>query len=71
MLQRPLHFTKSLKRDNTYKLCLWITEEHSCLIITNYTSQCQSLDIAHAQKYTLLLQNHSGVTMFKYSINEC
>ena len=27
-----LNFTKLLKRANIYKLCLWIIEEHCCLI---------------------------------------
>ena len=27
-----LHFTKSLKRDNIYNLCLWILEELTCLV---------------------------------------
>ena len=49
-----LHFTKSLKRDNIYKLCLWILEEHSCLIKTLLHVQKLKYD-AHAQEYTLLL----------------
>ena len=30
-----LHFTKSSKRDNIYKLCLWMPEEHNRLILTS------------------------------------
>ena len=30
-----IHFTKSLKYANIYKLCLWILEDDSCLISTN------------------------------------
>ena len=28
-----IHFTKSPKRDNIYKLCLWMLEQHSCIIL--------------------------------------
>ena len=30
-----LNFTKALKCEYVYKLCLWILEEHVCLILTN------------------------------------
>ena len=33
-LKLQIHFTKSANRDNIYKLCLWMPEEHNCLIIT-------------------------------------
>ena len=29
------HFTKSPKRESIYKLCLWMPEEHNCLILTS------------------------------------
>ena len=38
-----IHFTKSLKRDNIYKLCLWKLGEHNCVILTSY--HVQRLDI--------------------------
>ena len=31
-LKLHIHFTKSSKRDNIYKLCFRIQEQHSCLI---------------------------------------
>ena len=31
-LKLHIHFTKSPKRDNIYKLCLWMLEEHYCLL---------------------------------------
>ena len=34
-LKLHIHFTKSLKRDNIYKSCLWMLEEHNCLIFTS------------------------------------
>ena len=34
-LKLNIHFTKSSKRD-IYKLCLWMPEEHNCLIITSW-----------------------------------
>ena len=32
-LKLHIHFKKSPKRDNIYKLCLWMLEEHSLLNI--------------------------------------
>ena len=31
-----LHFTISPKHDNICKVCLWMPEEHKCLILTAY-----------------------------------
>ena len=30
-LKPHIHVTKSAKRDNIYKLCLWMPEKHDCL----------------------------------------
>ena len=52
MLQKlslHLHFTKSLKRDNVYQLCLWLLEEHICLAFS------KTKIWASAWKYKLLL----------------
>ena len=35
-LKLKIRFTKSSKRDNIYKLCLWMPEEHSYLILTSW-----------------------------------
>ena len=34
-LKLNIHLTKSHKRDHIYKLCLYILEEHNCLILTS------------------------------------
>ena len=63
---KHIHFTKSPKHDNIYKLCLWMLEEHSRLILT-------SLDVptlryrAHAQKLKPLLNCTESL---KYEDNE-
>ena len=51
-----LHFTKVLKRDNIYKLCLCIIEEHSCLILTALACAKLRYD-THVPEYTLFLQS--------------
>ena len=49
-----IHFTKSSQHDNIYKLCLWMLEEHSCLILTpKHVSTLRYR--AHAQKCKPLL----------------
>ena len=49
-----VHFTKSLKRDNIYKLCLLKLLEHNCVILT--TLPCTTLRYrAHAYKCQSLL----------------
>ena len=55
-----LHFTKSYKPDNIYKLCLLITEEHSCLIITPKSVSKPRYDT----------NAESGVTIFIHCIHE-
>ena len=34
-LKLQLHFTKLPKRDNIYKVNLWMPEEYNCLILTS------------------------------------
>ena len=40
-LHIDVHFTKSPKRDNIYKLCSWMVEQHTsnCLIFTKHIAQ--------------------------------
>ena len=38
-LKLNIHLTKSPKRDNIYKLCLYTLEEHKCLVYVNDVSQ--------------------------------
>ena len=64
-----LHFTKSLECNNISKLCLWITEEHTCLILTPKHVSRPRYD-AHTQEYKLLLHSHSGITIFIHCIYE-
>ena len=34
-LKLNIHLTKSLKHDHIYKVCLYMLEEHICLILTS------------------------------------
>ena len=62
-----LHFTKSLKRDGIYKLCLWIIEQHSCLILNALAGVKAGYD-AHVQ-FSYIVWNHSGVMIITFYIN--
>ena len=53
-LKLHIHFTQSPKRDNIYKLCLWMLEEHKCLILTSqlvaklrYRAHAQNVNLSH------------------------
>ena len=63
-----VHFTKSTKCDNTYKLCFWILEQHSCLILTSWRVPKLRYR-AHAKKYKHFLHctesfNHKDIKTF-------
>ena len=53
-LKLYIHFTKSSKHDNIYKLCLWMLEEQSYLILTPWRVPTL-IYRAHAQKCKPLL----------------
>ena len=64
-----MHFTKLPKRDNIYKLCLYMLEEHNCLLLTlQHVPKLRYR--AYAQKYNLsyIALNHSSVTILKHFV---
>ena len=70
-LKLHIHYTKSLKRDNIYKLCLWMPEEHNRLVLTSwhfpklrYRAKCipflhftESLERDNIEIFDLVLQD--------------
>ena len=62
-------FTKSLKRDNIYLLCLWMPEEHNRLILTSYHLPKLKYT-AHAKNVNLsyIVKHHSTMTILKYLV---
>ena len=60
ILDKHVHSSKSLKRNNIHKLCLWITEELSCLILHVHPTAAVLLTKSGqrgARKYRLLLHS--------------
>ena len=59
-LKLHTHFTKSSKRENIYKLCLWMLEEHTCFILTPSVFLYMLRYKAHATNVNLsyIAQNH-------------
>ena len=57
-----IHFTKSSKHDNVYKFCLWMPEEHKCLILTSWHVPKLRYR-AHAKNVnpSYIAQNHSSI----------
>ena len=53
-LKLHIHLTKSPKCDHIYKLCLWMLEQQSCLILLSYHVPTLRYR-AHAQKCKPLL----------------
>ena len=65
---RNLHFTKSLKLDNIYKL--WIIEEHPCFIFVACVKAEICTPTLKNKNFSYFVQNHSGVTKLIHCIYE-